>query len=324
MAPVHAAFTGINITGLITVHSPSVTHGITSWLPLTTAGQPHTESSSYIYNTSNHDSGDTFLASETSYSSQELRSADTLFPHEVTTLWQHGKSPTTTSLGHEFVCPEAYCTVTTSDIDECLKQMFCCPSELLNTQFRAISPPTGSPYPSQTGNRFFPSPNITTTSSRCTIEYQHLEQILTTTITEVMPDETSSVVAAPVNGLVYISPTGSHSTASGPEPTMSPTTSVTTTPAISSPPKVQIPATTTLYSTLSAGGQSPGSKGSQGRYSQSDKISLGVGIGVGLGVGVPTLILAFVQYRRTELGAKMVIMVRGSIVEKTGSEIYPV
>ncbi|RYC54550.1 hypothetical protein CHU98_g11658 [Xylaria longipes] len=282
------------------------------------------ECSGYIYDASNDSSGDAFLAFDSYYGQELIPNAGTCLPAEVTAWWQQEKVPTTTSLGPEFVCPEAYYTVTSPDTDESFKQVFCCP-----TQYRVLSLLIGSLYLSQTGKHVFPSQCITTISPGGILEYRQLGRIWTTTVTTAKPDETISVFAVPVNERACISPTSSHFTAFRAEPTMILTTPITTstcTESVGFPQpmtttsgpfsKFKIFVTAPPYSTPSVSGQSPGSDGGHGWYSQSDKIAVGVGIGVGLGVGLSSLVPAFVQYRRMWPGARIIFMTTRDTAER--------
>ncbi|KAI1757038.1 hypothetical protein F4782DRAFT_481005 [Xylaria castorea] len=321
MVPVHTLFASFTVTGTMIVQSPRVIYAdniITSSLPLTMAGQSHVERSGYVHDTSNDGSKDAFLAFDPDYRQELSRRAGPCLPLQVPTWWQQDNVPTATSLGPEFVCPEAYHIVTTLDTDESLKQVFCCPS-----QYRVLSL-TGSIYLSRTGKHAFPSQYYTMISSGSTLEYRHPGRIYTTIVTTAKPDETISVFAVPVNGWAYISPTSSHSMVSRAEPMMVLTTSITTststcaeestasplpmTPVSSPFSEVKSSATTPSHSTPSASGRSPGNNGGGVGYSESDKIALGVGIGVGLGVGLPSLILAFFQCRRAKQEANFIFM----------------
>ncbi|KAI1733889.1 hypothetical protein F4680DRAFT_440156 [Xylaria scruposa] len=314
MVPIYKSFAVLNATGTILIQHASIIHAnnlITSSLPPTTTGQPCAECSDYIRSTSNNDSKVPFL---------ELNRGRELSPPYLLpkgpALWQQDKGSTGGPSG-----PEAYYTVTASKADEGLEQVFYCPS-----QYRISSLPGGSVCLSPMGKHAFLSQYNTMMLSGSNLEYRESERIWTTTVTVAKPDELISVAVILVNGWAYISPTSSHFTVSHftvstTEPTMIPaifTTTSTTcaesteysqfiTTASSSFPRAKSSATTPPNSTPSASGWTGSNNGHVG-YSQGDKIELGVGIGVGLGVGLPSLILAFVQYRRTRPETNLIPM----------------
>ncbi|KAI0858581.1 hypothetical protein F4860DRAFT_299679 [Xylaria cubensis] len=296
MVPIRKSFAIINATGTINVQHTVIIHAnylITSSLPLTTAGQPHVGCSGY-------DSKVPFLTLDPDHGRKLGLSDGSCLSSEDPSLWQQDSGPTGTSLG-----PEGYYTVTTSNTDESLKQVFYYPS-----QYRVSSLLRESLYSSQAGKHVFPYQNITMISSRSTLES---ERKWTTTVTTTKPDETNYI------SLRFTVPTI--------EPTMMPTMSIatststcaepadspqSTTTAIGSLFRVGGSVTTPSYSTPSTSSRSPGSNDGHVGYSQGDKIELGVGIGVGLGVGLPSLILAFVQYRRTRQEVNLIPMTRNN------------
>ncbi|TRX90146.1 hypothetical protein FHL15_008874 [Xylaria flabelliformis] len=299
MVPIRKSFAIINATGTIIVQHTVIIHAdylMTSSLPLVTTGQPHAGCSGYVHD----DSKVSFLALDP-YHRRKLGLSDgSCLSSEDSSLWQQDKSPTGTSLG-----PEGYYTVTTSNTDESLEHVFYYPSHRIPSLLRE------SLYSSQTRKYVFPSQHITMISAGSTLES---ERKWTTTVTTTKSDETISVLAVPVKGWAYISPAGLRFTAPTIELmmmlTMFITTSTSTCAETADSPqstttasdsffRVKSSTTTPSYSTPSASGWSPSSNDGHAGYSQGDKIELGVGIGVGLGVGLPSLILAFVQYRRT-------------------------
>ncbi|KAI0447721.1 hypothetical protein F4803DRAFT_545779 [Xylaria telfairii] len=301
MVPAQTSFTSINLTASITVQPPIVTptdNLITCWLPPMTAGQPRVEFPGHINDIPNHKSRDAFLAFDPNYF-QELRlDADNCFltclPTEARKWWQQENGMATASPRIEHICLEAYYTVKTSDTDESLKHVFCCPSEFFNRQYGALLLLTESLYPSQTWKHTFPSRCITPVLPG-TFMYANPVRTWTTTVTTVKPDKTTPEFVSPI-----MMPTPSITTSTYTE-SISPQQPITTTKSFSPEPitttessEPEIPPTAPSCPTPSASDPSPNGNGGHARVSLSDRIALGVGIGVGLGVGIPSVILAFV------------------------------
>ncbi|KAK3940796.1 hypothetical protein QBC46DRAFT_228942, partial [Diplogelasinospora grovesii] len=71
---------------------------------------------------------DTYLAWDPVYGQHLATSATTCLLPQVTTWWlQPGSNLVYTALGPTFACPQAYSTVTTSQVESSMEEVYCCP-----------------------------------------------------------------------------------------------------------------------------------------------------------------------------------------------------